>query len=187
MAGRKRHNPKTLSPKKKLNKKARVATLDSDVYLPGGALQTSFHVEATPIATTTCVTFNPVVTTGSGNTAQLRPAHGSDSDDPFVGSGNSDAAGQTAGSLFSSDFQNIHTLESPTGEDFNLHVSPTSLDSAEPLPAPSRHQQAQIQAKPVGSRTADVFSFYETDCGKKKCTFCLYVFIYLIFTLLKDC
>jgi hypothetical protein len=51
------------------------------------------------------VTFNPVVTTGSGSTAQLRPAHGSDSDDPFVGSGNSDAAGQTAGSLFSSDFQ----------------------------------------------------------------------------------
>jgi hypothetical protein len=51
------------------------------------------------------VTFNPVVTTGSGSTTQLLPAHGSDSDDPFVASGNSGAAGQTAGSLFSLDNQ----------------------------------------------------------------------------------
>ena len=46
------------------------------------------------------VTFNPVVTTASGSTTQLHPGHGSDSDDPFVGSGTN-----TRSTLFSSETQ----------------------------------------------------------------------------------
>jgi hypothetical protein len=45
MAGNKRRNPKTPSPKKKSNKKAR-ATDSQEIHLPGGALQTSFRLGA---------------------------------------------------------------------------------------------------------------------------------------------
>jgi hypothetical protein len=50
MAGKKRCNPKTPSPKKRSNKKTRatqpVTQGDSEIHLPGGALQTSFRIES---------------------------------------------------------------------------------------------------------------------------------------------
>lgn len=48
MAGNKRRNPKTPSPKKRASKRARATRATAatpDIHLPGGALQTSFRVE----------------------------------------------------------------------------------------------------------------------------------------------
>jgi hypothetical protein len=59
---------------------------------------------------------------------------------------------------------------SPSSSDKNDTRAPTEPFLASSGPT---QQQAEISAEPAGSRTADIFSFYEIDGDKKKCKFCM--------------
>jgi hypothetical protein len=190
MAGRKRCNSSTPSLKKRVSQRSKTTTAASgsracaDVILPGGALQTTFHLSLylysfIIIYLAKVPLLDPIAAGSSSHVPQLEPEPEHHvGDDLFI-------APPQASSPHLETF-NLSTISSALPEPDiaapdERQASTTNLP-IDPVPVmPSRQQQhANKQAsEPAGNRKGhharDVYTFFKdnNDNNSRKCTFCL--------------
>jgi hypothetical protein len=198
MAGRKRCNSSTPSLKKRASQRSKATTTASgsracaDVILPGGALQTTFHLSLylysfIIIYLAKVPLLDPTAARSSSHVPQLEPEPEHHvGDDPFI-------APPQASSPHLETF-NLSTISSALPEpdiaapDDTSGSAPDERQASttnlpiDPVPVmPSRQQQHANKraSEPAGNRKGhharDVYTFFKdnNDNNSRKCTFCL--------------